>query len=269
MAIDHYGDVVDSVEVDGLTIAYQRAGVGPPIVLMHGFVGDSREWRAQLDGLSDEFTVIAWDAPGAGQSSDPPDTFRIGDYADCVAGFVRVLGFERVNFVGLSFGGIIALELYRAHRAVPRALVLAGAYAGWVGSLAPEIVEQRLELCLRLAAGTPEEFISTLIPGMFSSSPSKQIVEELSAIMMQFHPRGFATMARSCATDLRDVLPSIDVPTLVLNGDEDTRATLDVANGLYTAIPDAKLVVMAGVGHMSNLEAPERMNAEIRSFLRR
>ena len=260
---------MDSVEVGGLTIGYQRVGDGPPIVLMHGFVGDSREWRAQLDGLSNEFTVIAWDAPGAGGSSDPPDTFRIGDYAECVAGFVRAVGFERANFVGLSFGGIIALELWRGHQAVPRALVLAGAYAGWPGSLAPEIVEERLELCLRLAAGTAEEFVTTLIPGMFSSSPPKQIVDELSTIMSQFHPRGFAIMARSCAeADLRDALPRIDVPTLILNGDEDARATLDVANGLYTAIPDAKLVVMAGVGHMSNMEAPERMNAEIRSFLK-
>src|SRR5437899_7194248 len=60
----------------GLRIAYERAGNGPPLVLLHGFVGDGREWRRQVDGLSDQFTVVAWDAPGAGASSDPPESFR-------------------------------------------------------------------------------------------------------------------------------------------------------------------------------------------------
>ena len=55
---------MDQLEVEGLHIAFERAGEGPPLVLLHGFVGDSREWRRQLDGLSDEFTVVAWDAPG-------------------------------------------------------------------------------------------------------------------------------------------------------------------------------------------------------------
>lgn len=84
---------MEQIEVEGLRIAYQRVGVGPPLVLVHGFVGDGLStWSSQLDGLSDEFTVVAWDAPGAGHSTDPPDWFRISDYADCLAAFVRALG---------------------------------------------------------------------------------------------------------------------------------------------------------------------------------
>jgi pimeloyl-ACP methyl ester carboxylesterase len=60
------------IQADGLRIAYERAGEGPPIVLLHGHVGDGRStWRSQTDELADEFTVVAWDAPGAGRSSDP------------------------------------------------------------------------------------------------------------------------------------------------------------------------------------------------------
>jgi pimeloyl-ACP methyl ester carboxylesterase len=73
---------MDSIEVEGLRIAFQRAGQGQPIVLLHGGPTDSREWRRQLDGLSDEFTVVAWDMPGCGRSSDPPDQFRTRDYAE-------------------------------------------------------------------------------------------------------------------------------------------------------------------------------------------
>jgi len=70
------------VEVDGLTIGYHRAGFGPPLVLLHGYVGDGlATWRPQIEGLSDELTVIAWDAPGAGRSSDPPDQFGMAGYA--------------------------------------------------------------------------------------------------------------------------------------------------------------------------------------------
>lgn len=106
---------MDVVEVGGLEIAFERQGAGPPLVLLHGFVGHSREWRRQIDDLSEEFTVVAWDAPGAGRSSDPPETFRLPDYADCLAAFIDAVGLRRPHIVGLSFGGALALELYRRH----------------------------------------------------------------------------------------------------------------------------------------------------------
>ena len=99
------------VEVEGLRIAYERAGEEPPLVLLQGFVGDARStWRRQIDDFSDEFTVVAWDVPGAGGSSDPPDSFTLPDYAECLAGFLDAVGLESVHLVGLSFGGALALE---------------------------------------------------------------------------------------------------------------------------------------------------------------
>jgi hypothetical protein len=86
----------------------------PPLVLLHGAVSDSREWRRQLDELSDEFTVMAWDAPGCGRSSDPPETFNLPDYADCLAAFIEEIGLVRPQVLGLSFGSGLALELYRS-----------------------------------------------------------------------------------------------------------------------------------------------------------
>ena len=80
------------VGVNGLSIAYERAGDGPALVLLHGFSLDSRSWRPQVEGLSDIFTVVAWDAPGAGKSQDPPDSFGIGDWADALAGMLDAAG---------------------------------------------------------------------------------------------------------------------------------------------------------------------------------
>jgi pimeloyl-ACP methyl ester carboxylesterase len=174
-------DDMDQVEVNGLRIAYELAGEGPPLVLLHGFLSDSRTWRWQLDALSDEFTVVAWDAPGCGRSSDLPETFRLPEYADCLAAFI----------------------------------------------------------------------------------------DEVAAIMSEFHPAGWRSMARALAeADLRDVLPRIEVPTLLLYGDADQRSPLHVADDLHAQAPGSRLVIIPGVNHLSNVEAAERFNSEVRSFLR-
>jgi pimeloyl-ACP methyl ester carboxylesterase len=258
------------IEIEGLRIAYERAGEGPPLVLLHGYVGDGRgTWRRQIDELSEEFTVVAWDAPGAGRSSDPPESFRLADYADCLAGFVDALGLRGPHVVGLSFGGGLALELYRRHPTIPKSLVLAGAYAGWAGSLPPEVVELRLRQALELADLPPDQLVRAILPTLFSESAPGELVDELAANMSDFHPAGLRAMARSFAeADLREALPSIDVPTLLLYGDRDVRAPLGVAEDLHAAIPASRLVVMPGVGHVSCVEAAERFNAEVRAFLR-
>ena len=196
----------DFVEVDGLRIAFERAGDGPPLVLLHGYVGDSRAtWQHQLDALSDEFTVVAWDAPGAGQSSDPPESFSLGDFADRLAGFVAALGLERPHVAGLSLGGGLALELYRRHPAVPRTLVLASAYAGWAGSLAPEETERRLRQVLDLADRPPEEFVAAVRPTMFAAGVPQETADAFAASVGEFHPSGSArwrarSPRRICAT---------------------------------------------------------------------
>lgn len=260
---------MDRVDVDGLRIAYERAGNGPPLVLLHGGVGDGpATWRDQLDGLSDDFTVIAWDAPGAGESDDPPSSFRLPDYADCLAGLIDALGLERPHVGGLSFGGGLALQFFDRYPAVPRSLVLAGAYTGWAGSLPPDRVEYRLQLALELADGPPEELVEQLLPTMFSDSAPQEAEDRFGASIAASHPAGVKTMARSFAeADLRDVLPRIDVPTLLIYGDEDVRSPLDVAEEIHDAIPNAELVVLEGVGHVSCVEAPERFNAAVRGFI--
>jgi pimeloyl-ACP methyl ester carboxylesterase len=258
----------EQIEVEGLRIAFERAGDGPPLVLLHGALGDSREWRRQLDALSDDFTVVAWDAPGCGRSSDPPESFRLPDYADCLAGFVDALSLRRPHVLGLSFGGGLALELYRRHPRLPTSLVLASAYAGWAGSLPPEVVEQRLQQGLRDADLPPDQVARRFIPGLFTETAPQELIDEAVAMMSEFHPAGLRAMVRAFAeADLRAVLPQIDVPTLLLYGDADLRSPLAVAEDLHVKIPASTLVVMPGVGHQSNIEAAERFNAEVRSFL--
>lgn len=260
---------METVEVDGLQIAYERAGAGPALLLLHGYVGDGpTTWREQLDELSDEFTVVAWDAPGAGRSSDPPERFGLDGYAECLAGFMARLELRRSCVIGLSFGGILALALQRRHCGVADRLILASAYAGWAGSLPSDVAEQRLYQALHLAEGSPEAFVTALSPTMFFRAVPVATAKRFEAGMRAFHPRGFRAMARASAEDVRDVLPRIDVPTLLVYGDQDVRAPLAIAEALEAAIPASRLVVLPGVGHVCNVEAPDEFNAAVREFLR-
>jgi pimeloyl-ACP methyl ester carboxylesterase len=259
---------MEVVEVDGLQIAYERVGSGPALVLLHGYVGDaSTTWRRQLDDLSDEFTVVAWDAPGAGRSSDPPGRFGLNAYADCLAGFLQEVGLDPACVAGLSFGGILALALQRRHSGRSSALILASAYAGWPGSLAPEVAEQRLRQALELAAGSPEAFVATLLPTMFSKTMPPETVDAFRASMHAFHPRGFRAMAHASAEDVRDALPRVAVPTLLVYGERDVRAPLTVAEALQAAISGSRLVVLPDAGHVCNVEAPDEFNVAVRNFL--
>ena len=257
------------IEVEGLRVGYERAGEGPPLVLLHGYVGDGPTlWRRQLEELADELTVVVWDAPGTGRSADPPETFGMAGYADCLAGFIAQLGLERPHVAGLSFGGALALEFFRRHRGVARSLVLVSAYAGWAGSLPADTVAQRLRQAMELSELSPEQFVDALLPTMFSDATATETIEEFAASMREFHPVGFRAMARALADDLRDGLPLVDVPTLLIYGDNDVRAPVAVAEQLHAAIAGSKLVVMPGAGHVCNVEAPGEFNDIVRSFLR-
>jgi pimeloyl-ACP methyl ester carboxylesterase len=262
---------MNAVDVDGLRVAFTRAGDGLPVVLLGGFVGDrTATWRNQIEALSASNTVVAWDAPGSGDSADVPESFRLPDYADCLAGLLSALRLEQPVLVGLSFGGALAIEFFRRHRSQVRGLFLAGAYAGWAGSLPPDIVQQRLTACIEASHLPPEEFVAALLPSMFSGAARNDLVVEFGAsIATHFRPPGFRAMAfASAEADLRDVLPLIDVPTVILRGENDIRAPKDVAAALHAAIPTSRLVVLPQVGHVSCVEAPEQFTAEVRAFLR-
>ena len=260
---------MDVVQVGGHTVAYRRAGAGPPLLLLHGGWSDGRAWTPQLRDLADEFDVVAWDAPGCGRSDDPPDGVRLHWYADAVAGLVDELGLASVHLCGLSFGGGLALAVYERHPQRVRSLVLAGAYAGWKGSLAPEEVRARITKVRAELDRPPDEWIDDYLPGFFAGQVPDATLDLVRAMMRDIHPTGTRRMLEAFAdADLRNALPSVAVPTLLLNGAEDVRAPRPVAGALHAAIPGSRLVLLPGVGHDVALEAPEAFDAEVRRFLR-
>jgi pimeloyl-ACP methyl ester carboxylesterase len=258
--------VTDRVLVGQHSIAYRRAGSGPPLVLLHGFLCDSRVWRPQLEDLADDFDVIAWDAPGAGDSTDPPSTFTMADWVACLVGFLDAIGVGRAHVVGLSWGGILAQELFRWRPDRIDRLVLADTYAGWKGSMPEEVCAARLERCEADALLPGDELAPSWAPEMFTPGVPADLRAELSAIFAEFHPHGFRLMAKTSAdTDTTDVLPSIQA--LLLWGAEDRRSPLAVAERIHAISPLSKLVVIPAAGHVSNMERPDTFNAAVRRYL--
>ena len=259
---------MEVVRAKGLEIAYERAGEGPPIVFVHGAACDARAWRPQLASLRDEFTVAAWDEPGAGRSSDVPAGFGLGDYADCLAAVIDALALGPAHVAGLSWGGTVALELYRSHPQRVATLILADTYAGWKGSLPEHEVRSRIRGVREMVAAGVERFDPTL-PGLFASEPAEEVLVLMAEMAAGVRPQSMSTALEiMAAVDQRDLLPHIAVPVLLIWGEQDARSPPSVARQFEQAIPDASLVMIPGAGHVSNLERPERFDGAVRAFCR-
>jgi pimeloyl-ACP methyl ester carboxylesterase len=150
-----------------------------------------------------------------------------------------------------------------------KTLVLADTYAGWKGSLPEHEVGARVAGVERMLSA-PSERLHPSFPGLFAGEAPRDIKELLDAVAADVRPESLRVALGAIAeADLRDVLPRIEVPTLLVWGELDVRSPLRVAREFARAIPHSELVVIPGAGHMSNLERPDEFNAAVRDFCRR
>jgi len=259
---------VEVVRANGLEIAYERVGDGPPLVFVHGAAEDGRVWQLQLAALADEFSVVAWAEPETGRSSNVPANFLLADYATCLAALIEALALGPAHVAGLSWGGTVVQELYRLRPELVTTLILIDTYAGWKGSLPEQEVRARVAGARQMLEAPAEEFDPTL-PGLFAGDPPAEFIPLLEEVAAAVRPESLRTqLLLMAAADQRDLLPRIAVPTLLVWGELDARSPLSVARQFEQAIPNAKLVVIPGCGHMSNLERPDEFNEAAREFCR-
>jgi pimeloyl-ACP methyl ester carboxylesterase len=249
---------VPDAAVEGATIHYETAGEGFPLVLLHGIGSSSRSFSRQVSGLSSDFKVIAWDAPGYGRSADPPAGVvpSMHFYADRLARLLDSLGLTKIFLLGHSKGGGIAQEFYRQYPEYVRALILADTRS--VGS--PEALEARLKMIHTL---TPGQLAVERAPKLLSPAAAPQLIREAVSIMSEVRPAGYEFAARAlAASDTRDVMRALRVPTLLIWGDQDE------ITPVWEEVPaGAELRIMRNAGHLCYMEKPGEFNAIVREFL--
>jgi pimeloyl-ACP methyl ester carboxylesterase len=247
---------VPNATVDGGTIHYETAGEGFPLVLLHGIGSNSRSWSRQLVELSKYFRVIAWDAPGYGDSSNPTGPPSIRFYARCLRNLLDALDLKDIVLLGHSMGGVIAQEFYRVYPERIDALIIADTTSR--GSR--DSLEQRLKMIRTM---TPAQIAAERAPRLLSWSAPKSLVREVELIMSEIRPVGyeFAAIALG-ASDTRDILSNLRVPTLFIWGANDE------ITPVWTEVPPAaRLEIIPNAGHLCYVEQPEKFNTIVREFL--
>ena len=244
-------------------------GSGPLILFLHGIGGNSSNWRAQLQAFGPAgFRAAAWDARGYGRSDDNRGSLHFTDFVDDVARALDHFGEERAHLVGLSMGGRIALVFAHRHPERVASLTLADTSAGAV----PDPAKIEAFLAKRLApmmeGKTPGDIAPQLVEEIAGPNASAEARAELLASHQTLERWTYVQTLRA-VTAFHDFpsFESIQVPTLVIVGSEDRIARPEHARVMAERIPNARLVVLEGAGHVSNVEQPAAFNAALASFL--
>jgi 3-oxoadipate enol-lactonase len=244
-------------------------GEGRVVLLVHGFPLDHSMWRRQIDSLSRQYRVIAPDLIGFGQS-DAVESFSMATLADGLASLLDELGIhEKICFCGLSMGGYVGWEFWARHanrldrfiacdtRALPDSA---------------EAAEGRKKLAEKVRAEGSAPVVAAMMPKLFGPHAQTTIgadVEATKAVMSGTRPETLiaALMAMAARRDFSAELPKVNVPSLIICGENDAIIPVKEMREIAAAMPNAKFAQIDGVGHMAPLEAPLAFDVLVNEFL--
>jgi 3-oxoadipate enol-lactonase len=256
-----------NIEVMDEALAHLDVGHGLPVVLLHAFPLNRSMWEAQMAALLGECRCIAPDLRGFG---DSPSTgpYSMDRYADDVAALLDALRIEKSVICGLSMGGYVALALWRRHPSRIRGLVLADTRAA-ADTL--DGAAKRIELIeLARQEGVPA-VVERQLPGLLGKSTREKHPDLMERIrsMVRTNVEGVTGALEAMRTrpDSTRLLPTIDVPTLIVVGEEDAITPVKEARAMHAAIPNSRLEVVPEAGHLSNLERPAAFNTALSDFV--
>lgn len=245
--------------LNGIEIDYQASGAGPAVLLSHGYSATRRMWDAQHAALGEQHRVISWSMRGHGETESPADPAQYS--ADLTVADMRALlahlGVERAVIGGLSLGGYVSLAFYLAHPEMVRALVICDSGPGYRSADARAAWNQRAQ----------ERAAALESSGLEALGKSREVRESLG---LHRSAQGLAHAARGMLAQegsrVIDGLARIAVPTLIVVGDQD-QPFLAPCEYMAKKIPGARLEVIRGAGHSSNLDQPEAFNRVLLDFL--
>jgi len=227
------------------------------VVFLHGSGGSHHTWRDQWAGLKGVARLVVPDLPGHAESMGPPRE-TVEGYAAWLANFVMETGLSKFVLAGHSMGGAIALQAALSRIGGLEALILAG--TGAKLKVSPVIFDG--------IAARFREFAPELVEWMMAKAADPALREDVTRDVLSTKPSTFASDFRACdAFDVRGRLGEINVPALVVVGDDDRLTPLKYSEFLATNLRGAVLKILRGAGHIAMLEKPVEMNNVIASFL--
>lgn len=251
-------------DINGVRLHFTDTGRpdGLPIIIMHGYGCNVSTVASIAHIFEGGMRVINVDLPGHGQSDEPPAIWGVEDYTQCIEELVKRLGLTNISLLGHSFGGRIGI-LYSSRHPEIHKLVLVDA-AGIKPKRKPEYYIKVYTY----------KTLKHLLPLVFGKKNGKRLLDKYrgkagSADYRQSSPIMRGVMSRCVNEDLKNVMPSIKAPTLLIWGSEDTATPLKDAKTMESLIPDAGLVNFEGAGHYSFLDNPGGFRAVINEFFKK
>ena len=275
------------VSFDGTEIAYQAVGQGRPILLCNGLGGSWEAWSHQIQYFRDRYRLLSWDYRGLYGSSPPanPGALEIVDHARDGLRLLEEDGADRAAIVGWSMGVQVGLEMFRAAPERVASLTMINGVAGrpWdyvfnlnlLGRLLPPVlrglrtVPRAIEAAVRQATRLPDpgEWVKRI--GLAANTLDEQVAAEL---VVKFRSLDMDTFIRLLERmgehDGWDLLPLIDVPTLIIIGSRDLLTPRSAAERMARRIRGTEIMVLPGATHYAALEYPEMVNLRLEKFLR-
>ncbi len=254
------------LKIDNFKIGFEEAGSSPdnvPLIFLHGVGSDKSVWKFQLRELSKNRRVIAFDYAGYGESDLPEKALTQRGVARYILSAMDALNIETAHVAGLSMGGVIALEMFAQSPRRVKSLVLANSFA--CHPKGAELAERSRKF---LETNSMRDFAEMRVDFLLAPQTSKEIRNEVVEMMSRIDKRTYAWASAAVWTaDYLDLLPTIDVPTLVIGGELDQPTPPELSKQLAANIPSAKLEIIKTAGHLSNLDKPEVFNRLIENFI--
>jgi 3-oxoadipate enol-lactonase len=238
-----------------------------PVLLLGGSLGANLSmWQPQVAALSARFRLIAFDQRGHGSSPVPPTPYTVAELGADVVALMDHLGVQRASYAGISIGGMAGI---------------------WLGANAPDRLDRLVLMCTSAhappasrwlervrvvrAAGTTEVIADAVVERWFTpewAHEHRDAVAAHRAMIVATDPEGYCGCCEAISTmDLRDELPRVTVPTLVIGGSKDLALPPDHQRLIAGSIPEARLELLEDAAHIASAEQPETTNRLIEEHL--
>ena len=251
----------------GISLEYDDIGNGLPLLLIHGFPFDRTSWRPQLAELQTICRVIAPDLRGFGGSSDTDGKSVSMDlYAEDCRALLDSLNVQPVVVGGLSMGGYIALAFVAQYPDRVKGLILANTRA----TADSEAGRQgRFDTAQKVRESGTQVVVDALASKMLGPNAKPEVAVSVRDMMARQRPPGVisALLGMAARPDRSELLPGIDVPTLIISSPTDAVIPLSDSEAMQRTIPNSQLVSIPRAGHLSSLDKPEAFNAAVREFV--